>query len=68
MRSNFKVVFAKKSTCKSREQCTGPTQKTQIRVYFPFQYNPNVHLVFDSKGITKMFNYLNIHLILLNRY
>ena len=27
MGSSFKVVFAEKSTCKSREQCTGSTKK-----------------------------------------
>ena len=29
----------------SHEQCTRPTQKTQARVCFPFQCNPNVHLL-----------------------
>ena len=27
MKSSFKVVFAKKSTCGSREQCIEPTKK-----------------------------------------
>ena len=33
VRPNFKVVFAKKSTCESHEQCTGPILcKTQTHV------------------------------------
>ena len=40
---SFEVVFAEKSTCRFREQCTRPTGKHETRLKSVFQYYPNIH-------------------------
>jgi len=41
---SFEVIFAKKSTCWSREQCTGLTGKRGMQLKSGFQHYPNIHL------------------------
>ena len=40
---NFKVVFVEKSTCGSREQCTGPTENARSAQTQTQTLYPNVH-------------------------
>ena len=42
---SFKVVFAEKSTCGSREQCTRPTYENADTQFISFQQHPNGYLV-----------------------
>ena len=52
--SSFKVVFVEKSTCRYREQCTGPTKKrwTLLKNHLS---SPNVHyiIIYDTKNATQ---------------
>ena len=41
---SFEVVFAQKSTCRSRKQCTGSTGKHGMQLKSAFQHYPNIHL------------------------
>ena len=43
---NFEVVFAEKSTCRSRKQCTGSIGKHGMQLKSAFQHYPNIHLGF----------------------
>ena len=43
--SSFNLTFAFFRTCRSREQCTKPTEKHQTQTLFIFQCSPNLTIM-----------------------
>ena len=51
MRPNFNLKITFFNTYRSREQCTGPTEKMPNADIWCFQCNPYIHLVFVWFGV-----------------